>query len=48
MANMLNMSVEPIQNIMIEDVDITEVCMKMVPRILNHDLKFNSINLHWS
>lgn len=37
MANMLNMSVEPIQNIMIEDVDMTEVCMKMVPRILNHD-----------
>jgi len=37
MANMLNMSVEPIQNIMIEDVDMTEVCMKMVSRILNHD-----------
>ena len=34
MANMLNMSVEPIEKIMIEDVDMTEVCMKMVPRIL--------------
>ena len=46
MANMLNMSVDPIQNIMIEDVDVTEVCMNIVSRILNHDLKFNSINLH--
>jgi len=48
LANVLDMSVEPIQNIMIEDVDMTEVCMKMVPRILNHDQKLNSVNLHWS
>jgi hypothetical protein len=34
---MLNMSVEPIQNMIMEDVDITEVCMKMVPRNLKHD-----------
>jgi hypothetical protein len=47
MANMLNMSVEPFQNIMIEDVDMTEVCMKTLPKILNHDYKFNCINLHW-
>jgi len=37
MPNMLNISVEPIPNIMMEDVDMTEVCMKMVPRILKHD-----------
>jgi hypothetical protein len=34
---MANMSVERIQNILLEDVDMTQVCMKMVPIILNHN-----------